>query len=115
MYELKSKEEFARALKGNEVVLIEYYEPENRDCEVMAQSMREFYKYADRNILFCRINTRDHPEIADVESTPAIRVYYRGELIFEQLGVLSTVELTVKVVRRSIREVFRKHNIDLKV
>lgn len=115
MYEIKSKEELARAILGSEVVLIEYYEPDNRDCEVMYESMKEFSKHADRDILFCRVNRREHPEIADVDSIPAVRVYYRGELVFEQLGVLSTVELTVKVIRRSIREVFHKRNIQVRV
>lgn len=115
MYEIKSRDELHRALQGNEVVLIEYYEPGNKDCEVMYESMKEFYKYADRNILFCRVNRREHPDLADVDSIPAVRVYYRGELVFEQLGVLSTVDLTVRVIRRSIREVFRSRNIQVKV
>lgn len=115
MYEIRSRDELNRALQGNEIVLVEYYEPGNKDCEVMYESMKEFYKYADKDIFFCRVNRREHPDIADVDSIPAVRVYYRGELVFEQLGVLSTVELTVKVMRRSIREVFQKRNISVKV
>ncbi|MEM0002124.1 MAG: thioredoxin family protein [Desulfurococcaceae archaeon] len=115
MYELKSKEELLRAVRGNDIVLIEYYEPGNRDCQVMYESMKEFSRYADRSIFFCRVNVREHPEIADVNDVPAIRVYYKGELIFEQMGVLSTVELNLKVIRRSIREVFNKRNIHVKI
>jgi hypothetical protein len=116
MYELRSKEELVRALKGNDIVLIEYYEPQNKDCEIMYGSMKEFSKYADKNILFCRINVKEHPEIGgDVPYVPAVRLYYKGELIFEQLGALSTVELNLKVIRRSIREVLNKHNVRIRV
>jgi len=115
MYELKTKEELIRAIMGNEVVLIEYYEPENKDCEIMYESMKEFAKYADKSIFFCRVNIREHPEMADVSSIPALRVYYRGEVVFEQLGVLSSPELNLRVIRRSIREVFSNRNISIRV
>lgn len=115
MYEIRSREEFIRAVRGNEIVLVEFYEPDNRDCQIMYESMREFSKYADRNILFCRVNVRELPDVAKVDDLPTLRVYYKGELIFEQIGVLSTVDLNLKVVRRSIREVFRSHNIDVRV
>lgn len=115
MYELKSKEEFIRALKGNELVLIEYYEPGNKECDVMNESMKELAKYAGQTVLFCRINVREHPEIDSVSDVPAIRVYYRGEPIFEQIGSMSTVELNLRVVRRSIREVFRARNIQVRI
>lgn len=115
MYEIRSKEEFMRAIGGNEVVLVEFYDPDNDDCLIMYESMKEFSKQADRNILFCRVNVKEHPDIAKVDSTPTIHVYYRGELIFEQIGALSDVELNLKVVRRSIREVFRTQNINIKV
>jgi hypothetical protein len=68
MYELKSREDFIRAIRGNEVVLVEYYKPEDKDCEIMYESMKEFSKYADKNILFCRVNIKDHPELGDVDS-----------------------------------------------
>jgi len=115
MYELKSREDFIRAIRGNEVVLVEYYKPEDKDCEIMYESMKEFSKYADKNILFCRVNIKDHPELGDVDSAPAVRVYYRGELIFEQLGVLSNADLNLKILRRSIREVLSKRNIYVRV
>ncbi|MEM0004008.1 MAG: thioredoxin family protein [Desulfurococcaceae archaeon] len=115
MYELKSREELVRAVKGNEIVLIEYYESGNKDCQIMYESMKELSKYADKVILFCRVNVKEHPEIADVDEIPAIRVYYRGELVFEQFGALSTVGLNLKVIRRSIREVFTKRNIYVRI
>lgn len=115
MYELKSKEEFVRALRGNDVVLIEYYDPSSKECQIMHESMKEFSKYADKEILFCRVNVKEHPEINSIIETPTLRVYYKGELVFEQIGVLSTVELNLRVVRRSIREVFRRRNINVKV
>ncbi|MEM4469757.1 MAG: thioredoxin, partial [Desulfurococcaceae archaeon] len=76
---------------------------------------KEFSKHADKDILFCRVNVKEHPDIASVSDIPTLRVYYRGEVIFEQVGALSTVELNLKVVRRSIREVFKAHNINIKV
>ncbi|MEM2025779.1 MAG: thioredoxin family protein [Desulfurococcaceae archaeon] len=115
MYELKSKEEFIRAIRGNEVVLVEFYEPNDRDCQIMHESMKEFSKSVDQNMLFCRVNIKEHPEIADVNDLPTLRVYYRGELVFEQIGTLSTVDLNLKIVRRSIRETFKARDISVRV
>mgnify|MGYP001770676932 CR=1 FL=1 len=116
MYELKSREELIRALRGNDIVLIEYYEPGNKECEIMAESMKEFEKQASHVVLFCRVNVKEHPDIAvDVDSVPAIRVFYKGELVFEQLGSLSTAELNLKVIRRSIREVFKAKNVQVRI
>lgn len=115
MYELRSKEELIRALKGNDLVLIEFYEPGNRDCDIMSESMKELAKYAEQVFLFCRVNVKEHPEIADVDEVPTLRVYYKGELVFEQIGSLSTVDLNLKVVRRSIRDVLRARNVQVRI
>ncbi|MGC8982483.1 MAG: thioredoxin family protein [Desulfurococcaceae archaeon] len=115
MYEVKSREELTRALKGNELVLIEYYEPGNKDCDIMGESIKEFAKHAGQVMLFCRVNVREHPEVADVDVVPTIRLYYRGELVFEQIGSLSTVDLNLKVIRRSIREVLNARNIRARI
>lgn len=115
MYELKSREEFMRAIKGNDIVLVEFYKPGDRKCQIMHESMKEFSKLADRDMLFCRVNIGEHPEIADVSELPTLRVYYRGELIFEQIGSLSTVDLNLKIVRRGIREIFRARDIHVRI
>jgi len=115
VYEIRSKEEFVRAVKGNDVVLIELYDPDNDECVIMYESMKEFSKYADRNVLFCRLNVKEHPDVIKAPSTPMLQVYYKGELVFEQIGVLSTVELNMKVVRRSIREIFKSRNINVRI
>jgi hypothetical protein len=116
MYELRSKEEFIRALNGNEVVLIGFYEPDIRENRVFDESLKNLERVIDQRILVCRVNMKDHPEIDHgVYKVPTIRVYYRGELVFEQIGCLNTVELNVKVIRRGIREVFRKRNINVRV
>lgn len=114
MYELKSREEFIRALRGNDVVLVEYYDPDIKDCEIMHESMKELSKHIEK-VLFCLINVKKHPEIDKVTETPTLRVFYRGELIFEQIGTMSTVELNLRVVRRSIREAFQKQNINIRI
>ena len=115
MIELKSKSEFIRTLQGNEIVLVEFYKPGDKDCEIMHETMKEFIKYADQNILFCRINIMEYPEFEGIDKIPVIRLYYRSKLVFEQIGTLSTAELNLKVLRRSIREVFRSHNVGIRV
>ncbi|MFZ8783373.1 MAG: hypothetical protein ACO2OR_05260 [Desulfurococcaceae archaeon] len=116
MYELKSKEEFIRALTGNEAVLIGFYEPDSDEGLVFHESLKNLERVIDQRILVCKVNVKEHPEIGlGIYRTPTIRVYYKGEVVFEQVGCLSTVELNVKVLRRGIREVFNKRNINLRV
>ncbi|MCC6010960.1 MAG: hypothetical protein LM556_00990 [Desulfurococcaceae archaeon] len=116
MYELKSREEFIRAIIGNEVVLVGFYEPDDTESRVFDESLRSLERVIDQRILVCRVNLKDHPDCGiDVPQTPSIRVYYRGEVIFEQIGCLSTVDLNVNVIRRGIRDVFTKHAINMRV
>ncbi|MEM1628423.1 MAG: hypothetical protein QXP02_01690 [Desulfurococcaceae archaeon] len=115
MYELRSREEFIRALIGNEVVFIEFYEPGNKESEIFSEAVKRLEKTIDPSILVCRINIKEHPEIVEYNGVPSLRVYYNRNAVFEQIGGLSTIELNLSVLRRGIREVFKMYNIKLRV
>jgi hypothetical protein len=116
MYELRSREEFIRAIIGNEVVLIGFYDPGDSESRVFDESLKSLERVIDQRILVCRVNLKDHPDCGvNVLQTPSIRVYYRGEVIFEQIGCLSTVDLNVNVIRRGIRDVFAKRAINIRI
>ena len=114
--EISSREEFVRALKANDVVMIEYYDPESRESELFNDVVKELSKHIDPRILVLRVNTRENPElVSDISKIPCLRVYYRGKLVFEQQGFFGNLELDVYVLRRSIRSVFKGLNIAFRV
>ncbi len=116
MLEIKSREEFIRALKANDVVFIEYYDSSSDESKLFYDVMRELVKHIDPRILVLRIDARRYPELSkDVSHVPCLRIYYRGEIIFEQQGLFGIRDLDLYVLRRSIRSVFSDMNIAFKV
>ncbi len=116
MYELRSREEFIRAVKGNEVVFIEYYVPGDRDSENLSAALKNLEEGADPRILFCRVNVAEHSWLPESwRRAPCVEVYYMGERVFEHYGSLSTVDLNLQALRRGVRSVFRGLNVNLRV
>jgi len=116
MYELRSREELSRAILGNEIVFVEYYIPGNRDSEIFSSTIRDLEKGADPNILFCRVNVVEHPELVKTpRRAPYLEVYYRGRIVFEHHGSLSTIELNLEVLKRGIRSVFRGLEVNIRI
>ncbi|MET1160634.1 MAG: thioredoxin [Thermoprotei archaeon] len=116
MLEVSSREELNRALRANDIVMIEYYDPESKKSREFNFVIKELVKYIDPRILVLRVNVKRAPELSsDVSTIPCLRVYYRGELIFEQQGYFGNVELDVYVLRRSIRSVFYDRNLKYRI
>jgi len=116
MLEVRSYEEFVRALEANEVVMIGYYDPESRDAALFYSVYKKLSEHADPRILVIIINTRRSPELSrDLSTTPCIRVYYHGKVVFEQQGLFGDMELDVYVLRRSIRTVLRELSIPFRI
>jgi thioredoxin 1 len=116
MLKISTREEFVRALKANELVMIGYYDSGSKDSSIFRDIYRELVKHTDPRILPLIIDTKETPELAnDLSTIPCIRLYYRGRLIFEQQGVFGDRELDVLVLRRSIRSVFHSLNLSFKI
>ncbi|WP_440059858.1 thioredoxin family protein [Thermogladius sp. 4427co] len=114
--ELTSREELDRALSNDEPVIIEYYDPNNSLSNFFSEVVKELSKRADSRLLFCKINIKSHPELAEgVEKAPVLRVFYKREIIFEQKGCFRNFELDLMVLRRGIRSVFEKINLRFRV
>jgi len=116
MLEISSSEELERALLFNEVVMIGYYDPESREATLFRKVYKRLSEHADPRILVLVANLRNIPELLrDSTTTPCIRVYYRGALVFEQKGLFGDEELDVFVLRRGIRAVLRELNVHFRV
>ncbi|ADI32286.1 thioredoxin family protein [Staphylothermus hellenicus] len=116
LVEISSKEEFFRAVKSNDVVIIEYYNQNSVESKKFSRVVKQLSRYADPRILFLRINIGKNPDLGEgVNEIPCIRVYYKGKMIFEQKGSFGREDLDLFVLRRSIRSVFYGFNIAFKI
>ncbi len=114
--EINNREDFIRALKANNIVVIEYYDPDDTESTRFDRVVKKLTKHADPRILFLKINISKNPELGDgVNKLPCLRVYYRGRIIFEQKGSFGKEDLDLYVLRRSIRSVFHGFNISFKI
>ncbi|MCY0868060.1 MAG: thioredoxin family protein [Desulfurococcus sp.] len=116
MYELRTREEFMRAIMSNEVVIIEYYMPGVKDSEYISWALRDIEKAADPRILFCRVNVNETPELAERQvDVPYVEAYYMGEKVFEHYGSLSSIDLNVTALRRGLRSVLKSLKVNIRV
>lgn len=113
---ISTREEFTRAIKSNNVVLIGYYDLESEKGKFFNKVFNELAKHIDSRILVLRVDTSRVNELVEESmSKPCIRMYYMGKLVFEQSGFFGDFDLDLFVLRRSIRSVLRDHDISYKV
>lgn len=116
MYELTSKEEFERALAANDLVLIEYYYPNNEESAILSEVIKELEKLIDPNILVCKVDATRQDILGEkLSQTPLVRVYYKGAIVFEQKGVFRDKELNIHVLRRGIRSTLNSKGISARI
>jgi hypothetical protein len=114
--ELTSKEELERVLSSDEPVVIEYYDPDVEGSKIFSEVVKELGKVADSRLIFCRVNVKEHSALAEgIEETPALRVFYKRNVIFEQKGCFGNPKLDLMVLRRGIRAVFESIRLSLKI
>lgn len=114
--EISTREELVRAIKANNVVVVEYYKPDSIESKKFGRVVKQLTRYADPRILFLRVNIDKNPQLGDgIDEIPCIRVYYKGKIIFEQKGSFGKEDLDLLVLRRSIRSVFHGFNIAFKI
>ncbi len=113
--EISHRSELLRALQSNQVVIIEYSDPEKDESKSFNRIIKMLSKYADPTILFLRINIKNSNISSELPRTPCIRVYYRGKVIFEQKDFFGKEDMDLYVLRRGIRSVFKTYNIPLRI
>ncbi|MEZ0394368.1 MAG: thioredoxin [Desulfurococcaceae archaeon] len=112
---IKNKEELKRALDANELVFVHYYDPDDEQSKAFEYVVRTLEKTIDPRILMCKIDVKNFEGLDEVRRPPLLRVFYQGQVIFEQIGAFKSIELNVKVLRRGIRSVFERMNIKYRV
>ncbi len=119
MYEVSSVSELKRILRAYDIVMIGYIDPEvsGKMEKEFWRAMKELFRkiHISNNIFTAWINARNIELANDVKTVPMFRVYYRGQIIFEQYGGFGDRELDLYVLRRSIRSVFEKLGITYKI
>ncbi len=116
MIEISDPSEIKRAMNFYRVVIIEYYDPEDRVSQEFSRAVKMLQEHLDPSGIILRVSTRDHPELAsDVKTIPCLRVYLDGRLVFEQQGGFGKRDLDLTVLRRSIRHTLRGLNVSFRI
>ncbi len=116
MIEVSNVEELRRAMSTYKVVIIEYYDPDDRVSREFSKAVKMLQKHLDPNGIILRVSLKEHPELAsDVKTIPCLRVYLSGRLVFEQQGGFGNRDLDLMVLRRSIRHTLRGLNAAFKI
>ncbi len=113
--EVDNKGLINRALRFYEVVVIEYYDPDNPVSYEFSRAVRAMAATSDPSVMYLRVNVKRHPELAEGGEAPMLRVYHRGVLVFEQQGGFGKKDLDLYVLRKSIRETLRGLDINIRV
>ncbi len=119
LYEIRDRNEFTRILKAYRLVLLQYLDPsrdkESRELYYAFRKLSEIVS-GNRDVIAAIIRIDKYPELAsDISKTPLLRVYYDGKVIFEQYGGFSERELDLYVIRRGIRSVLYKMNLNYRI
>lgn len=116
MPEIRDPSDIKRAMNFYRVVIIEYYDPEDKVSREFSQAVKMLQKTIGPDGIILRVSTRDHPELAgDVKTVPCLRVFLNGKLVFEQQGGFGDRHLDLTVLRRSIRSTLRGLNIAFRI
>lgn len=116
MYELRSRDELERALRANELVIVLYYGERGPEQDTMMETLRRLEESADPRVLFCSVNVLEHPELVEgVDRVPHLKLYHNGEVVFEQVGSLTSAELNLFALRRGMRSVLAARNVNIRI
>ena len=91
---ISSKEEFYELIKKDKV-LVDFYAEWCGPCQMMSPVLEKLSKeYTD--IEFVKVNTDDFLELAEeykINSIPALKVFEKGKVVKESVGLISKQEL----------------------
>lgn len=116
MIEITSVEELRRAMESYKVVIVEYYDPDDKVSREFSKAVKMLQRYLDPEGIILRVSVKKSPELVkDVKTVPCLRVYLFGKLVFEQQGGFGKRDLDLLVLRRSIRHTLRGLNVSFKI
>jgi len=97
-----SKDEFAATVKGNSVVVVDFYATWCGPCKRIAPAVEQMSeKY--QNVIFIKVDVDELEDVAKAEAItamPTFRVYKGGKSIDELVGA-STDKLEAMIVKNS--------------
>ncbi|MEM0380387.1 MAG: thioredoxin [Desulfurococcaceae archaeon] len=116
MLSISSREEFIRAIKANDIVIIGYFDLDSEEGKFFNKVFTELSKYVDSRILVLHVDTSNYNElVSDLQHKRCIRVFIGGKLVFEQYDLFGDLDLDIFVLRRSIRSVLRENNVNYRI
>lgn len=89
-------ENFETAVEQHEMVLLDFWAEWCQPCKMLAPVFEEMAKH-NPDIYFGKVNTEKSQDLAaafQVRSVPTLMAFKRGELVFEQAGLLNPNQLT---------------------
>jgi thioredoxin len=87
---------FEDTIESHEMVLLDFWAEWCQPCKMLAPVFEEMAKH-NPDILFGKVNTEACVDLAQafqVRSIPTLMAFKKGELVFEQAGLLTPPQLT---------------------
>jgi thioredoxin len=88
-------ENFEEVVEGHEMVLLDFWAAWCQPCKLLGPVFEEMSNH-NSDIFFGKVNTEQSQDLAQafqVRSIPTIMAFKKGELVFEQSGLLPPAQL----------------------
>lgn len=107
MEQKKTKSEsFTELIKGDTPVLVDFYADWCGPCKMMPPILKELKKSFGKSLTIIKIDTEKNPDIAihyNVRGIPTIMLFYKGNILWQQSGVMQAAQLE-SVVKQKLNE-----------
>ena len=98
-----TKENFNETIENHDVVIVDFWAPWCGPCRMFAPTF-EAVSEQHPNVVFAKLNTEDHQELAasfNIRSIPTLMVFREKIIVFSQAGMLPKAGFE-QVVQKSL-------------
>ncbi|HIQ03866.1 MAG TPA: hypothetical protein EYH40_05575 [Desulfurococcales archaeon] len=118
MIRVRDKDEYKRIIDSSELVLVDFHNESNPESRYFSMVLEDLAWRFRKYIKLVRVDMDEAKEIVEMEnvrSAPKVRLYLKGQCIFEQDGCFMDYEKDMLVLRRGIRSVLKKYGLNYKI
>ncbi len=111
--EIKTREELEKILREHELVFLEVRNKDSYESRYLSRILASILGPLGSRIKMVFIDHKQAPELLEDyprgRYVPIIRLYIRGQMVWEQEGVLANESADRLAIRRGLREVLKQH------